>query len=76
MWYDPIMPTPSKSLEGRVVRLVTCGRHPLSVEPGSTGVVTWVEGTLVRVRWDSGFITDLVWDEGDRWTVLPKSACA
>lgn len=65
---------PSKSLEGRKVRLIHCNDPHTVLVPGLEGIVDLVDdlGT-VHVKWDNGRSLGLVWDDGDRWEVLPKT---
>jgi hypothetical protein len=62
---------PSKSLEGRKVRLSHCNDSHTKLEPGTMGVVEMVDdiGT-VHVKWDDGTVLGLCWDDGDRWSVV------
>ena len=62
----------SKSLVGRRVRLVRCNDQFTKVQVGTEGTVEVVDdvGTL-HVIWDDGQHLGLVWDAGDRWSVLP-----
>lgn len=62
---------PSQSLVGRRVSLVKCNDEFVTLAPGSEGTVTMVDdlGTL-HVKWDSGQVLGLVWDAGDRWSII------
>lgn len=65
---------PSQSLVGRRVRLVKCNDTFSSLSPGDEGIVSLIDdlGTL-HVNWDNGSSLGLVWDAGDRWTVLTST---
>jgi len=66
------MAKPSKELAGRRVRLVRCNDQYTKIPAGTLGTVQLVDdvGTL-HVKWDNGSFLGLVWDDGDRWQVLP-----
>lgn len=67
------MPTrsPSKTLEGRRIRLLKCNDEFTKLAPGTEGIVTLVDdiGT-VHVKWENGSTLGLCWDDGDRWAVI------
>jgi len=64
---------PSKSLEGRRVRLLHCNDSLTKLPAGIHGTVSLVDnmGTL-HVDWDDGQSLGLCWDDGDRWNVVAK----
>lgn len=62
---------PSKSLEGRRIKLLACTDACTKLKPGDTGTVSLVDDAgTVHVDWDSGSNLGLCWDAGDRWTIL------
>jgi hypothetical protein len=70
--YDRIMPTPSKSLEGKRIRLLSTTLS-IAVVPGSEGLVTGVKDDTIYVLFDNSDVnTALVWSAGDRWNILSR----
>lgn len=64
---------PSKSLEGRRVRLLNCNDAYTKLKPGLMGTVTVVDDVgTVHVKWDNGSTLGLCWDDGDRWEVVEE----
>lgn len=65
---------PSQSLVGRRIKLVKCNDSFTKLEPGAEGVVEMIDdlGTL-HVKWDNGAVLGLVWDDGDRWTIITQA---
>lgn len=64
---------PSKSLEGRRIRLVKCNDAYTKIKPGTLGTVEMVDDVgTVHTKWDDGTVLGLCWDDGDRWDVLPE----
>ena len=64
---------PSKSLEGRRIRLLSTTNVDTGLKPGAEGTVDIVgdDGTI-HVRFENGNTLNLNWDAGDRWNVLSK----
>lgn len=62
------MARPSKSLNGKRIKLITCNDPYTHVRSGTEGTVDFVDdiGT-VHVKWDDGTYLGLCWDDGDRW---------
>lgn len=68
---------PSKSLEGRRVQLQRTTDAYTNLKPGDRGTVSLVDDAgTVHVKWDDGSSLGLVWEAGDRWTVLPQTRAA
>lgn len=68
---------PSKSLEGRRVRLIKCNDAYTKLTPGLEGKVSIVDDVgTVHVNWDNGAVLGLCWDDGDRWSVIPDKAAS
>jgi hypothetical protein len=66
---------PSKSLEGRRIKLLNCTDAHTKLERGALGTVALVDSVgTVHVNWDNGSQLGLVWEAGDRWTVLTTAA--
>ena len=65
---------PSQSLVGRRIKLVKCNDSFTKLEPGAEGTVEMIDdlGTL-HVKWDNGAVLGLVWDDGDRWTIITQA---
>jgi hypothetical protein len=62
---------PSKDLAGRRIRLVKCSDAYTNLQPGDLGTVDKVDDAgTVHVTWDNGSSLGLIWDAGDRWTIL------
>lgn len=65
---------PSQTLVGKRIKLVRCNDAYTRLEPGSLGTVDSVDDAgTVHVRWDSGAVLGLVWDDGDRWQILTEA---
>ena len=61
-------------LVGRRVRLIKCNDQYTRLEPGAEGTVVSVDDVgTVHVRWDSGVLLGLVWDDGDRWAFISEN---
>ena len=62
---------PSQSLVGRRIKLIRCNDSFTKLESGAEGVVDHVDDTgTLHVHWDNGAVLGLVWDDGDRWTIV------
>jgi len=61
----------SPTLVGRRVRLVRCGGAPTMIDPGTEGIVEFVDdANMLHVKWDTGMSVGLCWDAGDRWVIV------
>lgn len=76
VWYAADMANrlPSKSLEGRRVRILISP----NAKEGATGTVASVDetGGDVSVKLEGGDSTIVNWGRGDRWMVIPASVAA
>lgn len=62
---------PSKSLEGRRIKLLKCNDAHTKIPVGTLGTVSLVDDVgTVHTNWDNGSTLGLCWDDGDRWQVI------
>lgn len=62
---------PSPTLVGKRIKLSKCNDVHTQLEPGTLGTVESVDDAgTVHVLWDNGVRLGLVWDDGDRWSIL------
>lgn len=65
---------PTQSLVGRRVEFVKSTDVLCHVEYGTKGTVNAVNATGgVTIEWDTGIQSELIWDVGDRWSIVKKT---